>query len=201
MKKFITYILLSIVAISSFAQYSFQKEKDKYWIYRERLKNFMVRYNGTVCKGCDILAEGREKTSRDQYGNETGPAKLDWADTPWFIGYWVGTLAMEYKLLKSACDQGNSEEACAQLDKTREDIYGAIQSINRLDWEAEESWGCSSCSDGPCSANINGFLIRDDIPSDFSQVPSIIDQLNEGLVPPPDDYRDKCIFLRHSQNI
>ncbi|HKZ67901.1 MAG TPA: hypothetical protein VJ111_16155 [Chitinophagaceae bacterium] len=52
-------LLLLIIPISVPAQYSFQKEKDKYWIYRERLKNFMVSSNGTVCKGCDIPSDSR----------------------------------------------------------------------------------------------------------------------------------------------
>ena len=187
MKKFITYILLSVVAFSSFAQYSFQREKDKYWIYRERLKNFMVSSNGTGCKGCDIPAVGRENDGTPIVGTD----RIGWADTPWFIGYWMGTLAMEYKLLK----QSGLSSTSPEVMQTKEDLYGVIQSVNRLDWEAEESWGCSHCGNSytPCPGNINGFLIADDIPNDFSQVQSIIDGLNEGLVPPKDDYRDKCV--------
>ena len=63
MKKLILYITLSIISFSSFGQYSFDKEKDKYWIYRERLKNFMVSSNGVVCKGCDIIADSRDNVT------------------------------------------------------------------------------------------------------------------------------------------
>ncbi len=147
----------------------------------------MVRSNGAVCKGCDIPAVGRENNGTPIVGAD----KLGWADTPWMIGYWIGTLAMEYQLLI----QSGLSSTSPQVMQTKEDLYGAIQSINRLDWEAEESWGCSYCGNSytPCPGNINGFLIRDDVPTDFSQVQSIIDGLNDGLVPPRDDYRDKCI--------
>jgi hypothetical protein len=167
-------LLLLIIPYTSQAQ--FLSQKDKYWIYRERLKNFMVRSQGTAEKGRDIPASYRDKSD-----------KLSWSDTPWMIGYWMGTLAMEYQLLRNAGFGSTSPEVM----QTKEDLYGAIQSINRLDWEAEESWddnGCNKCPNSgniytPCPENINGFLIADDIPMDFSEVQSIIDGLNEGLVP------------------
>lgn len=193
MKFFFTFTLFTVISTSSIAQFSIHKEKNKYWIYRERLKNFMVFGKGTSCKGCDIIADKRDK-------KEDGApfeSRLSWNDSPWFIGYWIGTLAMEYQLLTNSGLSSTSPEVM----QTKEDLYGAIQSINRLDWEAEESWGCSNCIDPdepehiyfPCPGNINGFLIVDDVPSDFSQAQDIIDGLNEGLVPPRDEYRDKCI--------
>lgn len=196
MKKIITYTLLLVVHLTLQAQFSSQKEK--YWIYRERLKNFMVSSHGAVCKGCDIPARDRKNNTVTAI---TGADPLKWADSPWFTGYWIGTLAMEYKLLTDAGLSSTSTEVM----QTKEDLYGAIQSINRLDWEAEVSWdnslGCNNCNDNinPCIENLNGFLISDDIPMDFSQVQTIIDGLNEGLVPPPDDYRDKCISSAYTE--
>ncbi len=178
MKKYNSYLLvllLVVISSSTFAQYSFDKEKNKYWIYRERLKNFMVSGN---CKGCDISSFNRDNKNI-----------LYWADAPWMIGYWMGTLAMEYKLL---IQSGFSTTSPAVM-QTKQDLYRVIESVNRLDYEAEESWGCSPCGNSPCLQNINGFLIADDVPNDFSQVQQIIDGLNEGLVPPPDNYRVKCI--------
>lgn len=106
MRRYILYIVFSLFFLSSFGQYSFNKEKDKYWIYRERLKNFMVRSNGTNCKGCDILAEKRDKINI----NPPKPETVSWADSPWMIGYWMGTLAMEYKLLIQSGLGSNSPE-------------------------------------------------------------------------------------------
>lgn len=188
------YFLFLLISSSSVnAQYYFPKEKAKYWLYRERLKNFMVRSNGETCVGCDIPA-----VTKDAVGTAiVGPDKIGWADTPWFLGYWMGTLAMEYQLLTNAGYSSTSPEVM----QTKADLYGAIQAANRLDYEAEESWSrginpaCSPCGNQyqPCKANLNGFLLDDDIPSNFAQVQSIIDQLNGGLVPPPDDFRSKCI--------
>lgn len=57
-----SFYFLAVLMIPFFvhAQYSFQKEHDKYWVYRERLKNFMVSSKGTVCVGWDIPAQERE---------------------------------------------------------------------------------------------------------------------------------------------
>ncbi|HKZ67899.1 MAG TPA: hypothetical protein VJ111_16145 [Chitinophagaceae bacterium] len=63
MRKFILYILFALVSFSSFGQYSFDKEKNKYWIYRERLKTFMVSGN---CKGCDIPSTSRSVVKRQK---------------------------------------------------------------------------------------------------------------------------------------
>lgn len=186
MNKYIFCIILTLFFLPSFGQYSFNKEKDKYWIYRECLKNFMVTGN---CKGCDIPSQKRDKASPPKI--ET----LSWADSPWMIGYWMGTLAMEYKLLIQSGLSSNSPEVM----KTKQDLYRAIESVNRLDYEAEVSWGCSPCGYSPCLQNINGFLLNDDVPCDFSQLQHIIDGLNDGLVPPPDHFRVKCISSAYTE--
>jgi hypothetical protein len=186
LNKLILFFLVLISALPANAQYSFPKEKAKYWLYRERLKNFMVRSNGVaVCRGCDILANNR---------GANDPPDLDlveWADTPWFVGYWIGTLAMEYQLLINSGLSDSSPEVM----QTKADLYGAIQSINRLDYEAEESWHCPPCNTStyPCPTYLNGFLLNDNIPSNFAEALSIIDQLNGGAIPPPDNFRDLCI--------
>lgn len=172
MRKLIT-LLFILISLSSLGQYSFDKEK--YWIYRERLKNFMVRSHGTACAGCDNPALNRQKND-----------VLYWGDSPWMIGYWMGTLAMEYRLLRNAGFPSSSPEVM----QTKEDLYGVIQSINRLDGKAEISFNCATEF---LPENINGFLISDDVPANFAEDQSIIDGLNDGLVPPPDDYTIKCI--------
>jgi hypothetical protein len=158
-----------------FINYSFSQADinlKKYWVYRERLKNFMVSDIGT---GTSIIAPKREIHLND--------AKvLAWNDPAWYMAYWMGTLAMEYDLLSS-----NGENTTQTLI----DLYNVIEAINRLDKKAEIAWGCST------TGVLNGFMVADDVPSVF---PELInngvkneDRLNESLVPPPDGFRAKCI--------
>lgn len=160
------FFLLLFLLMPSVLKAQFNTQKEKYWIYRERIKNFVVSDN---CRGCGIPARSRESIDR-----------LNYDDPPWMIGYWLGTLAMEYRLLSNAG---------ADLTQTKKDIYYAIEAINRLDYYAEESWGCAK--------SLNGFLIRDDVSHIFKdQIVNgepVEDLLNEGLVPPPDDFRARCM--------
>ena len=96
MRNFIICISFLIISFSSFAQYDFYKEKGKYWVYRERIKNFVVSGD---CKGSGIPANGRDNGIADK--DHINDGMLGWSDSPWDIGYWMGTLAMEYDLLSS----------------------------------------------------------------------------------------------------
>jgi len=125
-------------------------QKEKYWIYRERLKDYMI--SGTA-EGNDIPAVSREAPTsaiRD---------RMNWNDSPWFISYWMGTLAMEYDLLVK------SNAPASQISQTQQDLFNAIEAVNRLDFEAESpnplGWNCGS--------SLNGFSIDDDVPNDFHQ--------------------------------
>lgn len=96
-------------------------------------------------------------------------------------GFFIANLAMEYHLLAS-----NG----LNTYQTRKDLYYAIEAINRVDYYAESYWGCSN--------ELNGFFMRDDVPSNFfndtyiSQ--AVGDYLNESYVPPLDGYRLKCVL-------
>lgn len=162
--RFISLIIVTLLVF--FNSNSRAQPLEKYWVYRERLKNFMV---STISDGGGIPAGSRAL-------NTPGPPSLNWADAGWQIGYWIGTLAMEYKLLS---DNGKD------LSQTRSDLYHALYSIGRLDQNAEEVWECD-----PAIPPRNGFLLRDDVPSDFV---NYADQLNECLVPPVNGFRAKCI--------
>src|SRR5258705_8649694 len=91
----------------------------KYWKYRERLKNFVVVGD---CQGCSCPAVGRS--------NASNLDPLEWSDATIEDGYYIGMLAMEYKLLK---DHGYT----AQLQETARELYYALEAINRLDLTAE----------------------------------------------------------------
>ncbi len=124
MKKIFLFLLLILLYCN--AQYA---NLEKYWIYRERLKDFMV---GSGDKGCSIPfnRDPGDSSSNNEPYIATG-------DAPWMIGYWIGTLALEYDMLSH---NGYN------VSQTKQDLYYAIEAINRLDYEAEISWGCTAVS-------------------------------------------------------
>jgi len=158
-----------------------QLNLEKYWIYRERLKDYMI--NGTA-QGCVIPSQSRSSPA---------PGLMHWNDSPWFIGYWIGTLAMEYDLLVK------SNAPALQISQTKQDLYNAIETVNRLDFEAESplAWNCG--------ASLNGFTISNDVPDDFHQRlyngETGADLLNGSWVPPPDGFRVKCINSGFAQYV
>ncbi|TAL60598.1 MAG: hypothetical protein EPN85_06940 [Bacteroidetes bacterium] len=155
-----------------------QQNLQKYWIYRERMKNYMITASAS---GCNVPSKSRSVVS-DQ---------LSFSDSFWQISYWIGTLAMEYDLLSKAGYNPLSPE----LMRTKQDLFNAIEAVNRIDCQADATWACTGVD---CPTNsLNGFSLADDVPGDFHQRlysgETGSDLLNEGLVPPPDGYRIKCI--------
>ena len=116
--------------------------------------------------------------------------EIVWSDEARMIGYYISTLAMEYDLLVKSGFASNSPEVM----QTKKELFFAIEAINRLDWEAEQSWNCSECiGSGYCPENINGFMIRDDVPDYFAINQMYIDKLNESWMPIHFGHRIKCI--------
>ena len=193
------------------AQNAASNNLEKYWKYRERLKNFVVVGD---CQGCSLPAN-----SRNNVYNSTG--SLGWSDATITDGFYIGTLATEYKLLSQIASPTPAD--IAQKNRTIDEMGYALQALNGLDMTAEWAWQQSSpCYVDQCSPtywptqNLNGFLIRDDIPQGngfFTFVGSeppvrvvcntchaswletqyngkyIVDYLNSGLAPPEDYWR------------
>ncbi len=173
------YILIIIFCSISVAKAQFEEQKERYWIYHERLNNFMIATDNSEGLGEVITARRREVNDMVFYSDE-----------PWMISYRIATLAMEYDLLTRS---GLSLDG-PEINEVKKELYYAINTINRLDWEAEQTWDCSECvADGYCPENINGFLIRDDVPGTYATNQFYIDMLNDSWVPPVDGYRVKCI--------
>jgi len=73
-------------------------------------------------------------------------------------GYYLGLLATEYRLLKDA-----GEDVTGTLNE----LYFAIQAVNRLDFKAEDVLGDNYGVD--FDPDLNGFYLREDIPENFVQ--------------------------------
>lgn len=125
------------------------KAHHRYWYYRHRLQNdFMVKWSGNA-QGTNIPA-----SIRGVYGDPL----LKWGDATIDLGFYIGVLATEYKLLK---DNGRNSEASVTLL----DLRYALLALNRLDVEGDYQFGVPWGSH-----SLNGFMIRDDVPNGFLNV-------------------------------
>jgi hypothetical protein len=166
---------LSAVATAQTANINLQK----YWRFREKLKNFVVTGD---CFGCSIPAEKR-----------TGDDIIEWSDAAIHLGYYIGLLATEHKLLTLY------NQSPDRIKETERELYYALEAINRLDLYAEYNWeqyalGIDHTGQTPPLSHLNGFFIRDDIHSASDFFNQQVDQstvkqkLNSSWFPLPGDY-------------
>jgi|GEM_PF-1493855 len=161
MKKLL-FILLSIfIQIICFSQ-DYNALNSKYWYYRSRLRNdFMLVGSGP---GCSIPMEERGlyyRPSESSSGPFTFPdpwngESAQWGDAMGELGYYIGVLATEYKLLEL-----NGQET----DSVRLELFYAMDALNRMDYWAETAF--SQATSTVHAPTINGFMVRDDVPSNF----------------------------------
>ncbi len=149
----------------------------KYWEYRERLKNFVVIGSDS---GCSLLSDDRESNN------------IYYHDEPTPLGYYIGVLASEYYLLDTQASDTASQN---QKQRTLKELYYALAAADRLDQNAEAYWRAyySGSSYSVNSGDLNGFMLRDDVSGgfldDFENGDYVENNLNKSLSPPPDGYR------------
>jgi hypothetical protein len=151
MKKiiFLTIGLITFIISDTNAQSDLLNAK-KYWWYRWRLTNdFMVVGD---CQGCSLPASERYGVPWEH--------ELRWADGMIMMGQYLGMLATEYHLLAS------SGQSTVQ---TKKELYYALLAINRADLAAEDYIHQQEPSPTTCTPSLNGFFLRDDVPSTFVQ--------------------------------
>lgn len=108
----------------------------KYWYYRYRLQTAFT-----------VIGEGDGRSLPAACRNINGGTEIRWNDeTPRDLGYYLGVLATEYKLLSKASDR----------NKTLTELYYAMLAAERLDEHAEQYFSATN--------SLNGFFIRMDVP-------------------------------------
>ncbi|MBK7183785.1 MAG: T9SS type A sorting domain-containing protein [Bacteroidetes bacterium] len=138
MKLKFSYLLLILLPFASHSQTDFLNHK-KYWFYHYRLLNdFMVKGD---CKGCSI-------PMNERFENNSPVGR--WGDGTIVLAEYMSLLATEYELLKR-----NNQPT----DTTIQELFYALKTFNRLDYNAESAFGGTNSQ--------NGFFIRDDVPSTF----------------------------------
>lgn len=116
---------------------------EKYWFYRERLKNFVRATPNYNDPGTNLPA--------DWINGDV----ISWDDGNAALNHYISVLATEYRLLKN-----NG----LNYTQTIKDLYYALKSFERLDKTAESYYRVDGSS---YLADINGFFIRRDITYNF----------------------------------
>ncbi|MDQ3047645.1 MAG: hypothetical protein M3R27_08870 [Bacteroidota bacterium] len=103
----------------------------KYWRYKERLKNHVVPGEGP---GMSLISTKRlYGPDYVDYPTVINEGHLNYPDETINLGHYIGTLATEYGLLLSHGE-------LAQAANTKEELWYALETLNRLDKTAEGWW-------------------------------------------------------------
>ncbi len=185
----VSIIILQTLTAGEGVSQTSQTNLNKYWKYRERLKNFVI-------PGFDY---GLSMPAIERDAGNT----LYWNDAGIHLGYYIAMLATEYSALLNCA---NCQPQA--LQRTKEELFYAIDAINRLDHCAEYWWKFYYIPQNTdCFLNdINGFQIRDDITNELPENSLQTDfvnhsrngelyenLLNSSLVPPLDGRKAKGI--------
>jgi hypothetical protein len=152
MKKIILILFLALIFIPLKSQIQPQISDDspnwltKYWLYRWRFVNDFIKIG-------DQQGESIPFAERNSYNN----TDLKFGDGTQKLGMYICVLATEYTLLY----ENNRWE---DLEKTKTELYYALEAIDRLDCTTEE-FGPYYFPQVP--VNCNGYLGRDDVHANF----------------------------------
>ena len=119
MRKFILAIITVFSALSAFSQ-SPQRNLEKYWHYRDRLRDRFVVVSQ------DVEEEGVNIPAGDIYGDT-----ISWSDGNSIMSHYLALLSTELWLLKT-----NGHDYSATLAE----LYYAMLALERLDLYSESHW-------------------------------------------------------------
>lgn len=145
MKKILLIIFLNIGLFFNLFAQTTSENLQKYWYYRERLKNFVLVSSNYNEPGTNIPAF-RINKDKDL---------ISWDDGNGALNQYISMLATEYKLLKIYGQD---------YSQTTKELYYALKSFERLDVTAEYYYRTNHTQ---YSSDLNGFFIREDITKEF----------------------------------
>lgn len=132
----------------------------KYWHYRNRLRYFVVNNENSDPNEKGIAMVAGIRNNNNSGWQYLTPEFISYGQQLSYMGYYIGVLATEYKLLN---DANISNEAQLTLNE----LYRALLSIKRLDMcETGYPWGVAF--GGTHTTNDwDGYLNRNDVPWNF----------------------------------
>jgi len=121
---------------------------DTYWALRDRLDT-------------EFLLPGEDPGDSLPAAHRTDAAgEIKWADTTVLQGWYLGTLAIEYALLRDGAVDGFGDGRDAQ--DTATELALALHAVDRLD-----TFSADAFPDCQQPGILDGFFVRDDVPADF----------------------------------
>ena len=164
--------LLLILFSSLFVQAQTPEENlHKYWKYRDRLRKDFLKIGNLPGESIPMSARSIGFAFSGVPDNENGdkPSRIYYQDATIYLGHYLAVLATEVKLLlnsyNTTSDTAEQQALFVQLEAAKNELYYAIQTLNRLDMSAENylSEGDNTLSPD----DLNGLLLRDDVPENF----------------------------------
>lgn len=156
MKRRIKILLITLLCLTStftgVAQTTLSDEElhELYWTYRNRYKLFFTHIGNN--KGDCIPISARLDSTTDNGLCDFPNGYIGYGDGTSNLGFYIATLATEYKLLK---------DANQPVQEVLNELYYAIRTVRRLDENAEPYYNSS------LAPTLNGFFMRDDVDSSF----------------------------------
>ena len=162
------YILLLAIFCNLFSLAQTPEDNlDKYWTYRDRLRQNFLKI-GTLPGDCIPMSSraiGLAYSGVPLNTNGNKPSRLFYQDATIYLGHYLAVLATEWKLLENrynaTSDFTEQASILTQSSQTKNELYYAIQTVNRLDLNAERY--LSQSNSPPSSQDLNGLLMRDDV--------------------------------------
>ena len=146
-RQALTLLLFMMWVIPNYAQNTDAQLQEKYWAYRHKLRTEFTKIGKG--DGHSLPAENRDmfKGCGGIYGRyQTGDAVLN-------LGEYIAMLATEYKLLN---------DANQDVTPTANELYYALNAVNRLDLFGEEFFNKDAKEDG--------FFVREDWPANMFKI-------------------------------
>ena len=131
----------------------------------DTIQENLAKYNALKARSAEfiVIGEGIGKSIPASERRELD-SRIRWGDATIRLGWYIGVLATEHYMRSNpktfpGADGGDAGAAA----KTANELYHALLALQRVDQVADAAFP------PPCSQaqSLNGFFIRDDVPSDF----------------------------------
>ncbi len=157
--KALCVLALGLLCLNSNGQTESENLK-KYWNYRAKFQKHFTKigpYSGnSICFANIDNVPGNSENGWSNTQSMTGSGPIHGykktGDAMNMQGDYIAVLATQYKLLK---------DAGKDVVPTLNELYYAINTVNRVDLQAEPFFG-------PVAPSLNGFTMRDDVPKNLA---------------------------------
>jgi|GEM_PF-5037420 len=176
--KAINLIVIAILlgSVTSFGQNDRQNQ-EKYWYIRKQLTERFLRVGDKP--GYNIPAS-KIHFAPAEWWNQLSPvqSRIHWGDGTINLGWYIAVLATELELMQQNSISSN---------KTTEELFWALETINRLDKVAEKVWNYYDEDDVPlCESILPCHENGETIPPDHT-IPDSLEFVQENLAAVPYD--------------